>query len=95
MEGCKSYLPVFSIICQYFPVFPGKCQWHGKYAYLPAFCQPRLRVRMTKTLLMVCKAMVIDGQYYDEYCTSITDHNLACKTINVAVYESTLKLDAS
>ena len=22
------------------PVFPGKCHWHGKYAYLPAFCQP-------------------------------------------------------
>ena len=34
-------MPVFSIICQYFPVFPGKCHWHGKYAYLPAhklFC---------------------------------------------------------
>ena len=33
-------MPVFSIICQYFPVFPSKCHWHGKYAYLSAFCQP-------------------------------------------------------
>ena len=40
MEGCKSYLPISSIICHYFPVFPGKCHWHGKYAFLPAFCQP-------------------------------------------------------
>ena len=40
VKGCKSYLPVFSIICQYLLVFPGKCHWHGKYAYLPAFCQP-------------------------------------------------------
>ena len=29
MVGCKSYLPVFPIICYYFPVFPGKCHWHG------------------------------------------------------------------
>ena len=40
MEGCKSYLPVFPIVCHYIPVFPSKCHWHGKYAYLPAFCQP-------------------------------------------------------
>ena len=40
VEGYKSYLPVFPIICHYVPVFPGKCHWHGKYAYLPAFCQP-------------------------------------------------------
>ena len=37
VEGCKSYLPVF---LHYLPLFPGKCHWHGKYAYLPAFCQP-------------------------------------------------------
>ena len=21
-------------------IFPGKSHWHGKYAYLPPFCQP-------------------------------------------------------
>ena len=33
---------VVNNICQYFPLFPGKCHWHGKYAYLPAFWQPWL-----------------------------------------------------
>ena len=51
MEGCKSYLPVFSIICQYFRVFPRKCHWHGKYAYLPPFCQPWFK---HKILLQFC-----------------------------------------
>ena len=32
--------PVFARIFQYLPVFTGKYRWHGKYSYLPAFCQP-------------------------------------------------------
>ena len=36
----KFNFPVFASIFRYMPVFTGKCHRHGKYSYLPAFCQP-------------------------------------------------------
>ena len=39
-QGGKCQFPVFAGIYQYLPVFTGKYHRHGKYSYLPAFCQP-------------------------------------------------------
>ena len=36
-------MPISSI-CRHLPVFAGKYHRHGKYSYLPAFCQPWERV---------------------------------------------------